>query len=284
MKDYVHAYTDTSETAKKVAEALGWPLFTRRSPHPTPTPDSYILNWGDGDFTSPESNVVNNGSAIEKAVNKRMCFIAMERHGVSVPRYTSDHALALDWLRRGSTIYVRHNIVGFDGAGLEIVEPGPNNTLPLAPLYVKGLVNVIDEYRLTCFKGSVLVTQKKVPISSLPSEKINFKMRTSSGGWGFDVVDSLPMHHNDAALAACEALRLDFGGVDLVVCTNTLFPGAQQAFVLEVNTAPFLTPHALTKFVSAVRKDQKAFVEEMTQVEDKTEYHPCVSSYRDIVE
>jgi glutathione synthase/RimK-type ligase-like ATP-grasp enzyme len=94
----------------------------------------------------------------------------------------------------------------------------------------------------------VITYQKKVPISSRTDH--DYDIRTTAGGWGFEVVEderNIPSNIDEECILAIKALGLDFGGVDVAEVCN-------KAYVLEVNTAPHLTPYSARKMAQALRE------------------------------
>ena len=87
--------------------------------------------------------------------------------------------------------------------------------------------------------------QRKARRLDVPDEEVNWKVRNHDNGFIFQIEDfDLPEDCEKQAIAAVEALDLDFGAVDVV------YNGKEQkAYVLEVNSAPGLSGTTLDKYV-----------------------------------
>ena len=235
-------------------------------------PYNMVVGWGKHGISVYDCSILNNFTSVRNAIDKLQAFSAFTRHGVRCPNYVTSRSAAFDLQGQGKTLYARQDLHGADGAGLIVVKP--TDLLPPAHLYTVGLTNVIDEYRLTVFKDKVVSTQKKVPVSGRAPNSINYQVRTTNGGWGFDVVSPLSNDLASVGPAACNALGLDMGGVDIVVTKDE--SGQLTSYVLEVNTAPALTPYSCNKLATAIKKYYDDYVTELklSQVgeEDKTTF------------
>lgn len=106
------------------------------------------------------------------------------------------------------------------------------------------------EMRLHIFQGRCIGAQNKRWEGE--GEQPGIPIRNHDRGWVFvPLVRSSPNSERIAvAVAAVEALGLDFGAVDLLVT-----PGGGSC-VLEVNTAPGLSERFLDLYVEAIREWQ----------------------------
>jgi glutathione synthase/RimK-type ligase-like ATP-grasp enzyme len=88
------------------------------------------------------------------------------------------------------------------------------------------------EYRVWVYRGRHLGTYEKV--LARPEEKHKLIGRNYGNGYAFQLVSEhgVPRASVDLAINALNVLRLDFGGVDVLIGNNA------QAYILEVNTAP----------------------------------------------
>ena len=285
MNLYVLSYTDDAASGRRLAEKIGAPFLYRVSDiRDTPdSPDTVIFNWGRGrGFDVGARTLLNNPEAVCRAVDKRTAFADFTRAGVPTPGWTTNRDVAVSWQLSGSTVYARTHPEGFDGAGLFVVHP--IDTLPIAPLYTRAIPYIIDEYRVTVFKNKATFTQKKVPVSARDRSAINYSVRTTAGGWGFDpapAIEELSM----AAINAVYALGLDYGGVDLILAREHGARSGRSAYVLEVNTAPLLTPMCASAFTAAI-KEYLENVSFNTGIEQESGFDippDEYSAYRDII-
>lgn len=250
MKDiFVFPYKAGSKSAIAISDALDCFRINRDSNSRfTYGPNKAVINWGWGDSLPPQvaqCQVINKPEAIAKAVNKIESFKAFIANRVKCPDFTQDKTTAQQWLNNGSHIYCRTSASGSDGSGLIVVSPP--ETLPIARLYTKGL-SISNEYRLNIVGEEVITYQKKVKVSGRTDH--NPLVRTTNGGWGFEVVEderNIPENIDEEAIMAVKSLGLDFGGVDVI-------SSGGKAYVVEVNTAPHLTPYAARKVAEALRE------------------------------
>lgn len=205
-----------------------------------------VINYGSSRLPEEvlKCRVINSPEAVSKSANKLLAFKAMAEYGVSVPRFTESSEEASGW---GVDIVLRHKLNGHSGEGIEIVD-GDHREMPEAPLYVQ-YIKKQQEYRVHIFDGEVIDIQRKARKNEVPDEEVNWQVRNLAGGFIYarEGVD-LPEKAELQALAAVEALGLDFGAVDII--WNEL---TDTYYVLEVNCAPGLTGTTLEKYVEAFK-------------------------------
>lgn len=246
---FVFPYKAGSRSAIAISDALdcyrinrdGSSRFTRGT-------NKAVINWGWGSHLPTEvaaCTVINKPEAVSKAISKIESFRCFIRDGVKCPDFTTDKTTAKQWLNQGHRVYCRTQNEGSDGSGL-IVHDHIGTDLPSARLYTKGL-NIREEYRVHVVGDEVVTYQKKVRRSDMTTH--NSLIRTTAGGWGFDVIEDerlVTANIDDECILAIKSLGLDFGGVDVIDSGGT-------AYVVEVNTAPHLTPYSARKLSEALR-------------------------------
>lgn len=206
-----------------------------------PNFNDLFINWGSSKWPKwiirkdiiKYSGILNYPEMVEVAINKLATFQTLEQVGVCIPGYATrpEEVIASGW----------GNIVGREGvdgsAGRGIILMNTSNPNPIwdrpCPLYTQ-YIKKTKEYRVHVFKEKVIDVQEKRRDSAV--EIINFKIRTHANGWVFcrEDVDP-PSQVLEEALAAVDALNLDFGAVDIIWNRHH-----KKAYVLEVNTAPGL--------------------------------------------
>ncbi len=233
MRYMIYPYCQGSRGAKAIAEELGGKRILRQGSSYTPLPDDVIINWGASDCPFPQA--LNYGT--HPVTNKNRFFKWLDGTGLTPPSCITKAAAA------GMTfpVFCRTKVEGRDGAGIVIANSAEE--LVDAPLYVEG-VKKTAEYRVHVGRystgGAVLGAQKKwVPN---PAELSDPNVWTGDGTrliWepnGQPLI--LPPEVRDVVLKSFDFFpELDFGAFDVVWNANT-----QRAYVLEINSAPMITP------------------------------------------
>lgn len=217
-----------------------------------------IFNYGRGNILDQVvggARVINPASAVSNASSKVNAFTLMAGAGVSTVEWTTDRSVADTWHSGGSVVYARTMTRGHSGEGIivcyrntsELDVLGSSITasqgMVTAPLYTKGITGPRREFRIHVMNGNIVFTQQKRRrdgFAEMP-EASNI-VRNYHTGW---IYATQNVNANDAAqtnaIAAVRALGLDYGAVDVI--TN-----GQNAWVLEVNTAPGMTGSNLNNF------------------------------------
>jgi glutathione synthase/RimK-type ligase-like ATP-grasp enzyme len=212
-----------------------------------------IINWGAGRIPNWWVNGVtagqclNNPLYVEVAGNKLAALRRMEVQDVNVPEFTTDRATASGWLGNQEIVVARQLLRASSGRGIVLMHTDAD--MVAAPLYTK-YVKKRAEYRIHIFRRQVIhQSQKRMMARERRPDGFEARIRNHDNGWVFCHEDvSPPQQVIDQSIAACDALELDFGAVDVV--WNEYH---QKATVLEVNTAPGLEGATLTAYVNAIR-------------------------------
>ena len=214
-----------------------------------------IVNWGNStiangvmDTIRGNATLLNSPDAIRRASMKTDAFRLMHEQGVNTTEFTTDAAVAQQWMDDGALVYARTRLQGHSGEGIVMAHRRPDTIegvggafqvvgeLPQAPLYTKGITAQRREFRIHVMNGTVTYVQQKKRENNW-RDNVNYSnvVRNYHTGWIYATSGIQP---NDAALngamAAVGALGLDFGAVDVITRGN-------DAWVLEVNTAPGLS-------------------------------------------
>lgn len=252
----IYPYKMGSESASELATSLNAGRVYPDGNY-SPKTGHVIINWGSSvspawaDVARRRGVIfLNTPSAVARATNKLKTFEYLRQNGVTVPEFTTDMALANHWLDDGFTVIERHSLSGNSGVGIRVVNDTDDNvesTLTSAPLYTKYIPKK-KEFRVNVFRGEVIdYAQKKKRGTENRGPEFNKYICSSEMGWVFckndiDHIDAVKV----AAVAAVRALGLDFAAVDIMFHRNT-------AYVLEVNTAPGMSPSTLEKYVLKFR-------------------------------
>lgn len=247
------AYDMNSEGAKALATALGTPRIRHHGSKFRPSASKTLINWGATTDRFPADylacRVLNNPTAVTRSVNKLDAFNAFQSAGVSIPDFTTDRNVALNWLQNGHMVFARTQLRAHSGRGIVIMDPEHADTWEVtAPLYVKYCKKKY-EYRIHVLNGQVIDTQRKGLRPELQgTEGINFKVRNLANGFIYVRNDNhvVPTVVNTVAVQAVAALGLDFGAADVIYQEQT-----GRAYCLEVNTAPGLTGTTVDNYAAA---------------------------------
>ena len=246
----IYPYKLGSESARDLADALG---VKRIIPGGKWRPNrwSIVLNWGSGHMHFQHDRVFNPAASVAIAANKLRALARMRNAGVSTVPFTVNGLTAIDWLKAGEKVIVRHKLSANSGNGIEVIRPSKfkKNTVPNAPLYTK-YIKKDREFRIHVFCGQVFDFQEKKRKSGydFDDNPDHALIRSHLNGWIFCRTGvTCPTTVKNEAISAVEALDLDFGAVDVVVANGI-------PYILEVNTAPGLEQTTLNNYVEQIEK------------------------------
>lgn len=250
MRTVVFPYKMGSDSGKRLAQKLG-SLRVYAEGNYRPKNEDVIINWGNSNpppWHTKDVPVLNKYADVKLATNKRTCFGLLELSNVPIPQWTEDFERAKDWLADGCKVVCRTVLNGHGGAGIVLAETP--DELVHAPLYTV-YVPKKHEYRIHVFAGKVIdIAEKRMRNKADRPENFNQYIRNHDNGWVFCRNDvEPPMSVLDCAVEATKALNLDFGAVDVIYRQSV-----DQAYVLEVNTAPGMDEHTSEAYASAIQQ------------------------------
>jgi glutathione synthase/RimK-type ligase-like ATP-grasp enzyme len=262
---FVYPYKAGSQSAKALATALGAKCIKLENSRYVSKPTDYIINWGASNlnfipqrFMGMTARLLNNPGDVARCTNKLDFFYGIKEHNrvvdhldvdedINIPEFTTDIAVAEQWLNEGHNILERHKLTGHSGEG--IVFSNTPDVVGEAPLYVKYIPKK-EEFRVHIVNGEVIHIQRKARKQDVPDEEVNWQVRNLDGGFIYQINDiEVPECVTDQALRAFNAIGLNFGAVDVIWNKRH-----DQAYVLEINTAPGLVGTTLGKYVEAFTK------------------------------
>jgi len=226
-------------------------FLNRRSGRYTPSRRrKLVVNWGRSDCPRLGKGwVLNDPACVNNAADKLVAFTKMREAGVPVPEFTSDPEVAADWLASGKfrRVLARTTLRGSQGHGILMLDQ-TTQTMPRAPLFVE-YVPKKHEYRIHVGRGEVLDIQQKRKRREVDNDDVNYQVRNGRHGWVFCRHDVTPPPGAalGAAVAAVDALGLDFGAVDMGVTEKD-----GRVAVYEVNTAPGLEGTTLETYAQFI--------------------------------
>lgn len=242
----IWAQNEASEGAKALAKALDVKRIKHENSKYKAGPGKVVINWGDSQLPKnlQASEVLNSPHVLGAMTNKLKFFQLMADTDVRIPEFTTNVNVAVGWLDDGGIVVERHKLNGHSAEGLLIVEKVVDIGRP--PLYTK-YVPKKDEFRVHFFKGEIIDTQQKKKRLDFEGEA-NFKVRNHANGFIYarneiEVPEDVLVQAR-RTIAAC---GLDFGAIDIIYNQKQ-----QQAYVLEVNTAPGLAGETVEVYRKAI--------------------------------
>jgi glutathione synthase/RimK-type ligase-like ATP-grasp enzyme len=251
MINAIYPYNPGSESARLLAEALDVPRIKHRGSRFRGSRAKTVINWGTEHLPDAVSlcRIINNVGSVHTARCKMRTFAALKAAGnIRIPEYTNNRQVARGWLRDGD-VCIRHSTTGHEGYGLKIVSQGDLEAFDrerVAPLYTK-YVKKKDEYRVHVI-GDTTYTQRKLRKNDAPADG-DRKVRNTANGYVFSGRFEPPADVVAQAVSAVKAVGLDFAAVDVV--WNRHY---QQAWVLELNTAPGIEGRTVEVYAEALRR------------------------------
>lgn len=251
MRRYIFPYHRYSQSARELARALGVRRIRREGSRFRGSLRKEVINWGSR--TLPEEvlkcNVRNSPHLVAACSNKLEFFSRFVDDDQSIiPEWTSDRNIALDWVANGEVLFARTILNGHSGQG--IVEIENEEEFVEAPLYVK-YVKKSEEYRVHMAFGQIIDIQRKVISNEKKNsgDEINWRVRNHGNGFIFQRGGINPPECvEDVANRAFRLIGLDFGALDVIYNRYR-----DQAYVLEMNTAPGLSGQTINSYVEAFR-------------------------------
>lgn len=221
-----------------------------------------VVNWGNStmdnfDAVAGNARVLNPQAAIRKASMKTDAFVALAAAGVPTTEFTTERAVAQGWLEEGGVVYARTRLQGHSGEGIVVCTTQAipdlggiqvSQELVNAPLYTKGITAQRREFRVHVMGGKIIYTQQKKRSEGWrENENYSNVVRNYHTGWIY-ATENIQINNAGAAAAieSVAALGLDFGAVDIIT-------RGDNAWVLEVNTAPGLQGTNLENYAAAIK-------------------------------
>lgn len=249
------AYNQSSEGGKELARSIDIPRIKHAGSNFRAKREHTLLNWGATSDRWPEAlrnagRILNNPAAVDIAVDKTLTFRTFRQNGVSCPDFTTDRQEARQWLEAGEMVFARTLTRASSGRGIQIMDPDHQDTWDVqAPLYVKYMKKK-HEFRVHVMNGRVIDTQRKGLRREFEGrEGVNHKIRNLANGFVFVRNDGfqVPQCVLDTGTSAVRALGLDFGAADVIYNERQ-----QQAYAIEVNTAPGLQGETVENYRNAI--------------------------------
>ena len=248
-------YKATSASARALARATNTLRVRLDGSRYSPRTGDVVLNWGySGPYPQEWDRLVrfiNHPKNVEIARDKRKTLELLHHNGVPTVEWTRDIDVALQWFSHGDVVVQRNTATGQGGSGIVLCDPKAltvNAPDPRGALYTKYFKKK-QEFRVHVWGNDVLDIQEK---KKRRGKDVDTKIRSYGNGWVFcreGVV--CPEAVSLAAVAAVEALGLDFGAVDIGWNQKKELPA-----VFEVNTAPGVEGSTVGRYAEAMLEGQ----------------------------
>lgn len=251
-KYYVYPY-GPSNSARAVANSLGGKLLRRVGTTYRPRAGDILINWGSRTLPNvltnnvPRYTILNKPEAVNIGSSKILTFEALQRHNVRTVLFTRDQARARDWL--GDNHVVGRNADrGQAGAGITFYHRDTPPAQLRQHLFYTKYFRKEREFRVHVMNGRAIFTQEKLKREGVEFEHDRKYIRSHHNGWVFAFnhlrAKPSPQGLEDVAIGACNAVGLDFCGVDIGW-------NARHGFaVFEVNTAPGIEETSLDRYTT----------------------------------
>lgn len=237
----IYPYKAGSKSAKMLAAALSCKLLKISNSKYKPKEHHIVVNWGASNCPSfYPADVLN--PLVGPAQDKLLTFEALQAANVNIPLFWTNQE---DIPAEAYPVFARTILNAHSGAGIVVVDSP--DTAVVAPLYTQ-YVKKSQEYRVHVFRDNSIFVQRKAKKTGV--EVTDWKIRNLSNGFVFvpQEVEELPdTSIIEQAVAAVAALKLDFGGVDVI--WNDHY---KKAYVLEVNTACGLEERTALIYAKAI--------------------------------
>ncbi len=250
---FLYSSNPISKGARLLSAELGIKRIkhfnSRFSGHRNP----YVINWGATAIDLPWKERVrflNAPKAVQRVSNKLIFFNDMDGEEW-LPPWTDDWQLAEVW-NEHHKIVERHVLQGHGGVGIRIVEK--DGQVLEAPLYVQ-YIPKRAEYRVHIFKTNegipyVIDIQQKVKPEG-GQEPLNWQIRSHGNGFIYirENIEPIRQCVRNVAIQAMSVTDLHFGAVDVIYNSRQ-----DQAYVLEINTAPGLEGQTVISYADAFKE------------------------------
>jgi glutathione synthase/RimK-type ligase-like ATP-grasp enzyme len=244
-KTWIYPYSDESQSARLLANALGIKRIKRLNSRFKPEEGKTIINWGATqmpDEYAQKCTIINNLVRVINASRKDYFALVMKNYPeVRVPESTTRKREAIEWMKEGIVIG-RQIVNGHGGKGIVFLHEYDLDKIP--------------NYRVHIFKGRVLSVQRKVlrkyddAGNLVNPDRVDFRVRNLKNGFIFQRSNIAPhVDVIDQATKAMNAIGLDFGAIDVI------WNGKQgKAYVLEINTAPGIMGQTVLDYANAFNR------------------------------
>lgn len=254
MSLYMYSWNPASKAAKALSVAV--PLSRIKHTNSTfkGNVKKTVVNYGASELPAEvaKCKIINDPSVTNKASHKVSFFETVAANGVPAPTilYNLDSAMSL--IAKGKNVVGR--LLANSHSGKGIVFYDDLHAFQKAKFYTEYIPKK-EEYRVHIFRGEIIDFQKKALRKTdakgvaVDPKNIDFRVRNLANGFVF-IRDNIKPSEKvfEVALAAFNCFPLDFGAVDIIWNEKR-----NQAYALEINTAPGLEGQTINSYTKAFR-------------------------------
>ena len=258
---YIYSYNSNSNAAKSLKDAMGIRKIRNENSRFTGSPTKVVINYGSSNLPEEvlKCRVVNNPQSVGNASNKLSFFRSMSDDTATdkprIPEWTSNLETVRGWVSSGHMVMARTRLNGHSGEGIVVLSADSPATTNVdnCQLFTK-YVKKKDEYRVHIVNGEIIDFARKALRNGEEATPSKFIIRNHDNGFVYvreGVV--LPDDVRVQALRAMVLSRLDFGAVDVIYNRSQ-----DNAYVLEINSAPGLEGSTITNYATALEAYRNA--------------------------
>lgn len=246
MSKFIYPYRSGSQSVISLSDGLNARRIKLDNSRFRGGPNKIVINWGN---TTPNEEIskcriLNNPDTIRNVSNKKKFFELMNTDGgPRLPEWSTDSGVVLSKVKDGEMWLARTTLSGHSGEGIVVMED--EDEFVEAPLYTK-YVKKKNEYRIHVSNNGVFDIQRKAKRNDA-DEGVDWRIRNHANGFIYMRGDSneTPEDVINQAEKSFSLSGLDFGAVDVIWNEYR-----QEAYVLEINSAPGLTGTTLENYIN----------------------------------
>lgn len=253
-----------------ITEMTGLPVYESGSV--LPNTDDFVFRWGTT-CTVPGGQVVNSAKAISKTSDKRGFRLELAKNDLTMPSWGSLEEMLLNDAHKTVQEFLLRPAVHTRSEDMflctELSEVVKSIQKINGPYYVSKFIKKKNEYRVFVAQNRIVWMIRKHPKKA---EDITWGC-VEQGNFEYIGWTEWNSEVTRLGLASMKLSGLDFGAIDIVEDQDGNF------YVLEVNTAPWLSPYyskCVGKVFGYILKNGKKHFEDTENLYWKNVIHPAI--------
>jgi len=102
--------------------------------------NSRVPTWLNGNVS-----ILNHPNQVRVASNKLTTLQELKEHTVPTVPFTTDKNIARQWLEDGSKVFIRHELTGHSGEGIEVLQQTVSSSTPEVDTYYPSIVEELNQ-------------------------------------------------------------------------------------------------------------------------------------------